>query len=113
MTPQPTDGGTPQPDDSPPPPPPPPPPPGKADLAIAELGIQTFTLTNRGDTLAGPFSVTVGNQTFRFGGLAPGRQITQGYAGGCGGEISARVDTGQEVDEGDETNNEEVVTFIC
>jgi hypothetical protein len=113
VTPQPTGDDTPQPDDAPPPPPPPPPPPGKPDLVVAEFGIQSFTIANRGDTLAGPFSVMIGTQTFRFGGIAPGRQITQGYAGGCGAEIKARVDTGQEVDEGDETNNERTETFIC
>jgi hypothetical protein len=117
VTPQPTDtpqpDGTPRPDDTPQPDDTPPPPPGKPDLAFTALGIQSFTLTNRGDTLAGPFSVKVGTQTFRYGGIAPGRQITQGYAGGCGGSIEARVDTGQEVDEGDETNNETSATFIC
>ncbi len=95
---------------------PPPPPPAKPDLVVTELGLTSTTVKNQGAGAAGPFTLTVGTLApFRLDGLAPGATATVTYTSFCTSGLGgpARVDSGNEVVETDETNNERTETFVC
>jgi hypothetical protein len=87
----------------------PPPAQPRPDLVIDSLKRNSFTVTNRGDGAAGPFTVSVrrgqgGTTRFDFVGLAPGSSLTRNV--NClKGDLTVTADSGETVAESDETNN--------
>jgi subtilase family serine protease len=66
-----------------------------------------FTVTNRGEGAAGPFTVDVpGEGTFEIPGLAPGASATRTFRTACKvATQQAIADALAQVDESDESNN--------